>query len=294
MELRLALAPLYLAAIFGLAVAAIAWRTRSLPRWPGAAAACAAVAMTWAVSEPGQGPGAWLSGKAATMVVGLALAAAAAALAALGNRQRRCAELMLSTAPVPIDEGAREARQARRPRPGLYRGRLATAEPVSSPGGVVSAFYEAEVRRKTGDGTRGSLLTRDRSSAPDVALRGERVEVAVDLGRSELLGPVRPRECRVTPVDGLALLRQAERGEPPADAVSLERVGKVGARCLIAGQLDPGPAGQLRLHAPAGSPALVVLEGDGLAYGRSFRWKAWALFAASAAVCAASAACLAA
>ncbi|MHB8879466.1 MAG: hypothetical protein ACYC8T_37715, partial [Myxococcaceae bacterium] len=282
------------AALAGLVVAALAWRFRPAAHWPVALAAAGAVALAWLALLPAGRHVEWLSARSLSTGVGLVLVGAAGVLARVGSRHRRRAELILSSAPLELDEAVRAVRLGRGRGAGLFRGRLAASDPVASPGGVLGALYQAEVRAVAVNGARrGALLSRERSRSPVVSLRGERTEVSIELGRGEVLGPVRARQCRTGGVVTLLSPRSFAEGQPPADAVSFERVGKVGERCLVAGRLEEGPVpGALRLRGEGGGP-VVILGEDPVPFGRAFAWKSWASFAAAAALLAASAACLA-
>ncbi|MFY0577367.1 hypothetical protein ACN28S_26335 [Cystobacter fuscus] len=151
----------------------------------------------------------------------------------------------------------------------MYRGRLAASDQVTSPSGVVCAFYEAELRGVTPGGGKGSLLSVERASAPVVRMRGEKTEAALSFSPGLVLAPLRVRPCLVgRPAEVAPGLDAPVEGAPPEEALSYERVGKLGEECLVVGELRPGPvAGGYELRGRQGGPAMVILgeaaEGTG-------------------------------
>jgi hypothetical protein len=173
----------------------------------------------------------------------------------------------------------------------VWRGRLGASEEVTSPGGVVCAFYDAEVRLAGVLGRPGPLLSRERAWSSLVLVRGEQVEAAVSVTPASLLAPVQVRRC--SSVGSLVAVDVASGEVPPPEAFSHERVGKLGEVCLVVGEVAPGPApGTWRLQGPRGGPATLVVGEeyeDGLPSAREMARRGWLLVAASAVLCAASA-----
>ena len=65
------------------------------------------------------------------------------------------------------------------------------SEPVTSPGGVVCAFYDAELRSTGDQGRKGPLISQEKAYALLITVRGERAEAAgtptpADLKRKNL------------------------------------------------------------------------------------------------------------
>jgi len=285
MDLRWALAPFCAAGLGALMVAAVSWGRgdvrASPPRgqlaWFGLLAGCfALVALRY-----GKGPLMWVSPTVFAQGLGAGLLVAAAGLAVMGSRSRVRADALRAEAPRSLDEGVEALRQGQAPRWGVYRGRLAASDQVTSPGGVVCAFYEAELRGVKPDGGKGSLLSVERAYAPVLQMRGERTQAALSFSPSLLLAPLRVRPCRVgTPAEVAPGLEAPVEGAPPEEALSYERVGKLGEECLVVGELRPGPvAGVYELRGRQGGPAMVLLGNSGEGMGARLARRAWTLFA---------------
>src|SRR6185369_12274150 len=115
---------------------------------------------------------------------GFVLLGLAAGLALLGSKARLRADALRGLAPRTIDEAVAELRAGREPGWGVYQGRLGASEPVTSPGGVVCAFYDAELRSSGEQGRKGPLLSQERAYAMLITVRGERAEAAVSFAPS--------------------------------------------------------------------------------------------------------------
>lgn len=220
---------------------------------------------------------------------GVLLLGAAALLAIKGSRARRQAELLLSQAPRPLDEAVETLRSGGSAE-GVFRGRLASTEQVTSPAGLVCAFYEAEVREVAPGGQKGSLISLERAFPRSISLKGDRVECAIDFTPEAVLGPVAVRRCKLGSEVAMSALPMLASGEAPTEALSYERVGKLGDACLVAGRLTRAE-GELgyRIRRGLATPVTVVLDADATAYGKRFARVAWVSFAAACALCAASA-----
>jgi len=215
-------------------------------------------------------------------LAGAALLGLAAFLTESGVRQRSRAEILLAVAPQDVDEAV--AALPRAGKPGVFRGRLAARGPVTSPAGLVCAFYESELRAAQPDG-KGTLLTQERAQAALVCLRGERHEAVLSFSPSALLAPVEPRRCSASASMASMDPRVLAGAEPVAEATSHERVGRIGEPCLVVGRLVPGLAkGRYALHGLQGGPALLVLGTDAEAAAAQLARRAWALIAGSAAL----------
>ena len=287
MDWGLAFAPLYAAGLGALVLAAFTFGRRDAreftPRWPLAWFGLLAVLFAFVALRYGMGPLTWVSLGAVGHGMGAGLLVGAAGLATVGSRVRVRADTLKAEAPRGIDEGVAALRQGEAPHWGVYKGRLAASDQVTSPGGVVCAFYEAEVRGVRADGTRGPLLSVERAYAPLLQVRGQNVEAALSFSPRLLLAPQQTRPCLLgsmpaevgpsnVPVEGL----------PPEEAVSHERVGKLGEECLVVGELRQGPIpGVYELRGRQGGPALVILGNSGESTGTQLSRRAWRLFAAA-------------
>jgi hypothetical protein len=220
-------------------------------------------------------------------LTGVALLALAAFLTVRGVRLRSRAEILQAVAPQDVDEAV--AALPRAGKPGVFRGRLAARGPVTSPAGLVCAFYESELRASE-PGGRGTLLTQERAQAALVSLRGERHEAALSFSPSELIAPVEPLRCSASASMASLDPRVPAGAEPVAEATSHERVGRLGEPCLVVGRLEPGLArGRFALKGLQGGAALLVLGLDADAAASRLARQAWALLAASAALVVAAA-----
>ena len=287
MDLRLALAPLYAAGLGALVVAAFTFGRKDAraftPQWPLAWFGLLAGVFALVALRYRTGPLTWVSPGTFGDGVGFALLIAAAGLAVAGSRVRVRADTLRAEAPRSIDEGVAELRAGRSPGWGVYRGRLASSDQVTSPGGVVCAFYEAELRGVMPDGSKGPLLSVDRGYAPLLQVRGERAEAAVSFTPKLLLAPVSIRRCQLAmPRVGSGPEELPAEGVKAEEALSYERVGKLGEECLVVGELRKGPVpGVYELRGKQGGPAMVILGNAGEGTGTVLTRRAWRLFAAA-------------
>ncbi len=287
------LAPLYAAALSGLVIVAFAFGRKDarafMPRWPlawfGLLAAVSValvtdhVPMSLRVSLDVLGRGA-----------GLALLGSAAGLALLGSRARLRADALKGSAPRSLDEAVAELRAGREPGWGVYQGRLGASEPVTSPGGVVCAFYDAELRTSAAQGNKGSLLSQDRAYSLLITLRGEKTEAAVSYSPSTMLAPVRVLRCQTDPRLVEPEAGELVQGRPVEEVLSYERIGKIGEPCLVVGELQRGPAaGSYVLRGKQGGPAMLVLGNEGTGTGHELARRAWGFFSAAGALSVAAA-----
>ncbi|XXF74932.1 hypothetical protein P2318_17820 [Myxococcaceae bacterium GXIMD 01537] len=279
MEPRLVLAPLFGMGLAGLVVLAFSIGRRdalaSAARLPLAWFALLAVGLMLVASGALTGePLAWVSGETVCKAGALLLVVMAAGLALLGGRARARAVTLVGSAPVAVDEAVAALRQGRPVGWGVYRGRLGATQTLTSPGGVACAFYDAEVRAVMPDGSRGPLLSTEKGCSEFVLLRGERTEVPVCVDARAVMAPVRIHRCEEA---------------HPLEALSWERVGRLGEPCLVVGELRPGPAqGSYVLRGAKGGPAMLVLGGEALGSGEVLARRAWRMFAAAGALSAAA------
>ena len=294
MVFRVLFAPVFATCVMGLVVAAVAWgRPQSRERWPSWplwAVLLIAIGVALLLSSAGLGPSEWMSARTFEQVVGTAALATACAVAFTGTRLRRRAELLLSSAPRELDEVVNRLRGGERSAQGVFRGRIGADEDVTSPGGVVCAFYEAQLRQPTIDGRKGSLLGTERASPDTLWLRGERVQALVAFSIDDAFGPEETRKCQVAQRLAFDEGRAFADGELPTDAVSFEKLGRRGEHCLVVGELRPGPTeGSYLIRGAAGGPAMVVMADDVLAIARRVLRRSWVCFGIASVLCGAAA-----
>ncbi|WPB81984.1 hypothetical protein KYC5002_23080 [Archangium violaceum] len=294
MDLRWAFAPLYAAGLGALVVAAFAFGRKDarafMPSWPMAWFGLLAGLFALVALRYRAGPFMWVSPGKLGEGLGLAFLVVAAGLAVLGSRIWVRADALRAEAPRSIDEGVVELRAGRSPGWGVYRGRLASSEQVTSPGGVVCAFYEAELRGVMPDGSKGPLLSMERAYAPVLRVRGARAEAAVSFSPELLLSPVRILRCQMSqPLAETGTGVPAE-GQVVEESLSYERVGRLGEECLVVGELRRGPVpGVYELRGKQGGPAMVILGNAGEGTGMVLARRAWKLFALAGGLTVASA-----
>ncbi len=292
--MRWVLAPLYATGLSALVVAAFAFGRRDarafMPRWPMVWFGLLAVLFALVALRHGMGPLTWVTPGALGRGAGIGLLVVAAGLAVVGSRIRLSADTLLGEAPRSLDEGVEALRAGCSPGWGVYRGRLASSDTLLSPGGVVCAFYEAELRVALPDGRKGSLLSVERAYAPVLWVRGTRVRAAVSFSPKRMLTPQRISRS------GLGVVPGAPKKDRPEEGVlSYERVGRLGEECLVVGELRNGPApGVYELRGRKGGPAMVILGEARAETGRALAHRAWKLFAAAGGLTVASACVLAA
>lgn len=233
--------------------------------------------------------------------MGLLLLGAAVYFAVAASRARLCAEHLGRSVPLPLDDAVEADEPAHSPaagstalrRParaeGVFAGRLEANGQVSSPGGVVGAFYEAEIRAVPGWGKRGALLSVDRDRAGRVFLAGVRSRAEIEVAPGSILGPTRARRCPGPGSLAFSPPQWLATGHLPPDAVSFERVGRLGEACLAVGRLRLDASGVCRLRGGFGGPPALVIGGDvPLAVAALLR-RAWTQLALALACSAASA-----
>ncbi|WP_044185661.1 hypothetical protein [Hyalangium minutum] len=293
MDVRMMLGPLFGAALIGLVGVAFAFGRKDahqfMPRlplvWFGLLGAVFLAMVTDSV------PAALtVSSDVAGRGMGLGLLGLAAGLALLGSRARLRADVLRGSAPKSIDEAIAELRAGQEPGWGVYRGRLGASEPVTSPGGVVCAFYEAELRATGDQGRKGSLISQEKGYSLLITVRGEKAEAAVSFSPSTMLAPVRVLRCQTDPRLVEPEAGELVQGKPVEEVFSYERVGKLGEPCLVVGALQRGPApGSYVLRGKQGGPAMLVLGTEGTGTGQQLARRAWGFFSAAGALSVAAA-----
>lgn len=185
-----------------------------------------------------------MSGGATGWVLGLFAAGAAVWLASCASDLWRQASLLLRGRRLDIDEAAARLEAGTLDGPVLLKGRLGAVDPVISPGGVLCAFYDAELRRP-GRLFPGLFLSQERASASTVILRGRSKEVRVEARKEALHAPRSSRPCQLGPGLAFGLSPVLSEGGMVEDAVSRERVGKLNEPCLVLGRLESDSRGRL-------------------------------------------------
>jgi hypothetical protein len=293
MELRVLIAPFYAAALCGLCVAAVGFARSKAKEawlhWPMALAGMVAIFSAFVASRFGLLPETWIGLATLQKLLGLVALVAAAVLAFQASRERARAERLLATAPLGVDEAVERFRAGELAEERLFQGRVGAAGQVTSPGGVVAAFYAAELRQVESDGAKGALLNAESNQASVVYLRGERAQAQVSFDPRQVQGPVQIRRCQVAGSMASTLGVAVVEGDVPSEALSYERVGKLGEPCVVLGRLARGPVeGSYRLTGSGGC-ALVLMGTDPVAVARGLAGRAWRRFGLSAALCVASA-----
>ncbi len=282
------LAPLYAAGLSALVIAAFAFGRKDarafMPRWPLAWFALLAAVSLMVASNYGL-VSLSVPLESAGRGVGLALLGLAAGLALLGSKARLRADTLRGSAPRSLDEAVAELRAGRSPGWGVYQGRIGASEQVTSPGGVVCAFYDAELRTVGPQGRKGALISQEKAYALVITVRGERTEAVVSFTPSAMLAPLQVRRCLTDPRSTELEAGELAAGRPVEEVLSYERVGKLGEPCLVVGELHKGPApGSYVLRGLQGGPAMVLLGQEGMGTGKQLARRAWGFFSAAGAL----------
>ncbi|MFL5319268.1 MAG: hypothetical protein ACJ790_06390, partial [Myxococcaceae bacterium] len=147
-----------------------------------------------------------------------------------------------------------------------------------------------QLREPTLDGSRGSLINQERAYAHVLKIRGQRLSARVAFNPVSLVAPVQIRRCRVSHASPFAPTEVLASGELAAEALSHERVLKMGEGCRIVGRLEPGHEhGSYCIRGLAGQPPLILVGQEVAAAGRRFFRSALLHFAAAAVLCGAAA-----
>jgi len=183
-------------------------------------------------------------------------------------------ELLRLAPPRPVDEVLELPVRERTGRWFVLDGRLGGSGEVTSPGGIVCAFYEAELRSVGDRGEPGRLLARERAASIPVELRGVRRSVSVRFSPLRAAAPVCIRRVLV-PVERDTADVPAEGAGESVEVLSWESVGKLGARALAVGKLEPDGRGGWRLVGVAGGAAPLVLPTEQESAASAWRGEAW-------------------
>jgi hypothetical protein len=186
----------------------------------------------------------------------------------------RHAELLRFARPTPVDEALRRVRQEGRAQWFVLDGWLGAAGEVTSPGGVVCAFYEAELRAVGEGGAPGALLARERGASLPIELRGLTGSVRLRFSSVRSAAPVQVRRALI-PVEKDTNEVPAEGVEPAIEALSWEAVGKLGARALALGRLERDGQRGWRIVGIAGGAAPVVLPSEQDTASAAWKSEAW-------------------
>lgn len=287
MAWRILFGPLWMAVLLGGWVAAVAYGRREAwrrwPWWPFALGG--ALAFVGALAAARAGAGGWIASVVWVKTAGVATLVVAALGAFLGSRDRARAALMLTQAPLTLEEAIERIRAGRPPPPGVFTGRIGASAPVASPGGIVCALYDAELREATLGRLKGPLLSIERSASPSIFLCGERCRARVAFAEGSLWAKAQPRRCRVERRFSLAEEAVLAGGSAPIEAVSLEKVARLGEPCAVVGRLGRGVAeGTYVLKGPHLGPALLVLGEEVRRPATRLLARAWALLAGAVAL----------
>ncbi len=219
--------PLVAASLVGLSVVTFApgrnsgqtWRAP----WTIVAGLSASLLVVWLGGMP-------LEAAALSKPAGLVALLAAVVLAILGSLSRARADALRTAAPTELSGGVIGS-------PALLKGRLLARQPVTSPGGVVCALYDAELRSVRPEGGPGRLLSRERAGADWLVLATEKGEISLQREHARLFAPNQLRAARVRGALGIQTDPAQVEGELPVDALCYERVVKLGESCLVFGSV---------------------------------------------------------
>jgi len=207
-------------------------------------------------------------------ILGSAAAAGCAAAGWTAGQLWRHAELLRDAQACTVDEAVHLPPWERDARWLLLDGRLGSSGQVTSPGGVVCAFYEAELRLVGERGEPGRLLSRERAASLPLELRGLRTSVRLRFSSARAAAPVGIRRVLV-PIENETDEVPAEGEQASVEVLSWESVGKLGARALALGKLELDRDGAWRLVGIAGGAAPVVLPTEQESAAAAWRSEAW-------------------
>lgn len=293
MEVQMLTGPIYAAACAALAVGAVTFaRTEARSKFPGrpiAWGAVAAIVLAFFAAKAGLAPAELLSRTSFIRAIALIALICGAVALMLAFRLRSRASACFQARPLSVDEAIGMVRNGRAAE-GVFEGHVACDEPVTSPGGIVCAAYEAELREPKVDGSKGSLLSQERAYAHVLQLRGDRLSAAVAFNPMSLVAPVQIRRCRVAQSTPFMPTEVLASGQIAAEALSYERVLRMGDACRIVGRLEVGhDKGAYRIKGIAGQPPLILVGEEVAAAGKRFFRSAMGHFAASVVLCVAAA-----
>jgi hypothetical protein len=214
------------------------------------------------------------AGSVLRWVLGAAAAVGCVAAGWTAGQLWRHAELLRDAQACTVDEAVHLPSWEREGRWLLIDGRLGSTGEVTSPGGVVCAFYEAELRLVGERGEPGRLLARERAASVPLELRGLRTSVRLRFSSARAAAPVGIRRVLV-PIETEADEVPAEGNQASVEVLSWESVGKLGARALALGKLEQDREGVWRLVGIAGGAAPVVLPTEQESASAAWRSEAW-------------------
>jgi hypothetical protein len=186
----------------------------------------------------------------------------------------RHAELLRFAHACTVDEAINLPAWERDGRWLVLDGRLGSAGEVTSPGGVVCAFYDAELRQIGTRGEPGRLVAREQAASLPLELRGLRKSVLLRFSSNRAAAPVCIRRVLV-PLERETREVPAEGEQPLFEVLSWESVGKLGARALALGKLERDRTGGWRLVGIGGGAAPVVLPAEQESAAAAWRSEAW-------------------
>jgi hypothetical protein len=206
-------------------------------------------------------------------VLGLAAATGCIAAGWTAGQLWKHAELLRFTHPCTVDEAIHLPAWERDGRWLVLDGRLGAPGEVTSPGGIVCAFYQAELRLVGERGEPGALVARERAASLPLELKGFRESVRIAFSPSRAATPVSIRRVLVPLEADREVAAQGETGT--VEVLSWESVGKLGARALALGRLERQRAGGWRLVGLAGGAAPIVLPTEQDSAAAAWRSEAW-------------------
>jgi hypothetical protein len=214
------------------------------------------------------------AGSVLRWILGVAASGGCLAAGWTAGQLWRHAELLRDAKPCTVDEAIHLPAWEREGRWLLLDGHLGSSGEVTSPGGVICAFYEAELRLVGERGEPGRLVARERAVSVPLELRGLRQSVRLRFSATRAAAPVAIRRVFV-PIDRDAEEVPAEGEQPAVEVLSWESVGKLGARALALGKLEEDREGSWRLVGIAGGAAPVVLPTEQESAAAAWRSEAW-------------------
>jgi len=214
------------------------------------------------------------AGSVLRTILGLAAGGGCIAAGWTAGQLWRHAELLRSAAPCTVDEAIHLPAWERDGRWLVLDGRLGATGQVTSPGGVVCAFYQAELRTVGERGEPGQLVARERAASLPLELKGHRESVRICFSPNRAATPVSIRRVLV-PLERDRSEVTAEGEAETVEVLSWESVGKLGARALALGKLEQDRAGGWRLVGVAGGAAPIVLPTEQEFAAAAWRGEAW-------------------
>jgi hypothetical protein len=214
------------------------------------------------------------AGSVLRTILGLAAGGGCIAAGWTAGQLWRHAELLRLAAPCTVDEAIHLPAWERDGRWLVLDGRLAANGEVTSPGGVVCAFYQAELRMVGERGEPGHLVAREHAASLPLELVGHRESVRIRFSPIRAATPVSIRRVLV-PLEPDRGQVTAEGEAETVEVLSWESVGKIGARALGLGKLERDRAGGWRLVGLAGGAAPIVLPTEQESAAAAWRGEAW-------------------